>query len=71
MQDKIQFDLNSKYLNNEYDVLVEGIVRNRLFGRTEGDKLVYIQDGDESMIGNIHKTKIIEISSYSLIGEKF
>ena len=71
LQDKIQFDLNSKYLNNEYDVLVEGIVRNRLFGRTEGDKLVYIQDGDESMIGNIHKTKIIEISSYSLIGEKF
>ena len=71
LQDKIQFDLKSKYLNNEYDVLVEGIVRNRLFGRTEGDKLVYIQDGDESMIGNIHKTKIIEISSYSLIGEKF
>ena len=65
------YSLSNAFDNNEYDVLVEGIVRNRLFGRTEGDKLVYIQDGDESMIGNIHKTKIIEISSYSLIGEKF
>ena len=40
------------------------------FGRTEGDKLVYIENADDSVIGKIQKTKIIEISSYSLIGAK-
>ena len=70
LQDKIQFDLNSKYLGSEQDVLVEGYIRNKLYGRTEGDKLVYIENANDSVIGKIQKTKIIEISSYSLIGAK-
>ena len=70
LQDKIQFELNSKYLGSEQDVLVEGYVRNKLYGRTEGDKLVYIENANDSIIGKIQKTKIIEISSYSLIGAK-
>ena len=70
LQDKIQFELNSKYLDSEQDVLVEGYIRNKLYGRTEGDKLVYIENADDSVIGKIQKTKIIEISSYSLIGAK-
>ena len=70
LQDKIQFELNSKYLGSEQDVLVEGYIRNKLYGRTEGDKLVYIENANDSVIGKIQKTKIIEISSYSLIGAK-
>ena len=63
LQDKIQFELNSKYLDSEQDVLVEGYIRNKLYGRTEGDKLVYIENADDSVIGKIQKTKIIEIVS--------
>ena len=70
LQDKIQKKLNSKYLNKEYDVLVEGKNRDMYFGRTEGDKLVYLDDLDEKFIGEIIKTLITEYSPYSLNAEK-
>ena len=70
LQDKIQKKLNSKYLNKEFDVLVEGKNRDMYFGRTEGDKLVYLDDLDEKFIGEIIKTLITDYSPYSLNAEK-
>ena len=59
LQDKIQNDLNSKYLGNDYEVLIEGKNREKFYGRTEGDKLVYVENLSEDFLGEIVKTKII------------
>jgi tRNA-2-methylthio-N6-dimethylallyladenosine synthase len=53
LQERVQRELNARYVGGEYDVLVEGHARNRadaqgpgagpaLQGRTRGDKLVYV-----------------------------
>ena len=70
LQDKIQNDLNSKYLGNNYEVLIEGKNREKFYGRTEGDKLVYVENLSEDFLGEIVKTKIIDFSPYSLVAEK-
>lgn len=70
LQDKIQKDLNSKYLNNQYEVLIEGKNKDKFYGRTEGDKLVYVENLNNEFLGEMLKTQIIDYSPYSLIGEK-
>jgi tRNA-2-methylthio-N6-dimethylallyladenosine synthase len=70
LQDSIQSNLNSKYLHNYYDVLIEGKNRDKYYGRTEGDKLVYVENLSQSSLGKIIKTKIIDYSPYSLVAEK-
>jgi tRNA-2-methylthio-N6-dimethylallyladenosine synthase len=70
LQEKIQLELNKKFLSKDYDVLVEGTIRNKIYGRSEGDKLVYLQNYDESYIGKMVKTKIIDVSGWSLTGAK-
>ncbi|MCR5505563.1 MAG: tRNA (N6-isopentenyl adenosine(37)-C2)-methylthiotransferase MiaB [Bacilli bacterium] len=54
-----------------FDVLVDGPSKNdpnMLSGYNEENKLVHFK-GDESLIGNIVKVKIIESHTYSMIGE--
>ena len=70
LQDTVQNNLNSKYLNKFYEVLIEGKNRDKYYGRTEGDKLVYVENLNETFIGQILKTRIIDFSPYSLIAEK-
>tara|TARA_B100001250_G_scaffold414627_1_gene454919 strand:+ start:36753 stop:38048 length:1296 start_codon:yes stop_codon:yes gene_type:complete len=70
LQDTVQNNLNSKYLNKFYEVLIEGKNRDKYYGRTEGDKLVYVENLNESFVGQILKTRIIDFSPYSLIAEK-
>ena len=70
LQDTVQNNLNSKYLNKFYEVLIEGKNRDKYYGRTEGDKLVYVENLNETYIGQILKTRIIDFSPYSLIAEK-
>ncbi|MBP05568.1 MAG: tRNA (N6-isopentenyl adenosine(37)-C2)-methylthiotransferase MiaB [Chloroflexi bacterium] len=70
LQDTVQNILNSKYLNKFYEVLIEGKNRDKYYGRTEGDKLVYVENLNETFIGQILKTRIIDFSPYSLIAEK-
>jgi len=70
LQDTVQNNLNSKYLNKFYEVLIEGQNRDKYYGRTEGDKLVYVENLNETFIGQILKTRIIDFSPYSLIAEK-
>ena len=70
LQDKIQGELNSKYLNKEYEVLIEGKSKEQFYGRTDGDKLVYVRNLKEDSLGKMLKTKVIDYSPYSLIAEK-
>jgi len=54
-----------------YEVLVEGPSKNnpdRLTGRTRGNELV-VFPGDISLIGSLIKVKIVDSSSWTLIGE--
>ena len=54
-----------------YDVLVDGYSKTddqMLSGYTESNKLVHFK-GDESLVGQIIKVKILESHTYSLIGE--
>ena len=54
-----------------FDILVDGFSKNdkeMLSGYTEENKLVHFK-GDESLIGQIVKVKIIDSHTYSMIGE--
>jgi tRNA-2-methylthio-N6-dimethylallyladenosine synthase len=42
LQERIQADLNAKYVGTEVEVLADGRTRGRVQGRTRGDKLVYV-----------------------------
>ncbi len=60
-----------RYINNVYDVLVEGTSKKRddiLSGYTETMKLVNFK-GSKDLIGKIVKVKILESHTFSLIGE--
>ena len=63
---------SNRMVGNIYDVLVDGYSKTddqMLSGYTESNKLVHFK-GDESLVGQIVKVKIIESHTYSLIGEK-
>ena len=70
LQETIQLELNKKFLLKDCEVLVEGVMRNKIYGRNEGDKLVYLQNYDDSYVGKMVKTKIIDASAWSLTGAK-
>ena len=70
LQEEIQLELNNKYLNSVYKVLIDGKTKDRFYGRTLGDKLVYIKDINASDLGSIIETEINEVSPYSLSGSK-
>jgi tRNA A37 methylthiotransferase MiaB len=50
--------------------LIDGKSKDRFYGRTLGDKLVYINDINSSDLGNIIETEINDVSPYSLSGSK-
>jgi len=70
LQEEIQLELNNKYLNSVYKILIDGKTKDRFYGRTLGDKLVYIKDINASDLGSIIETEINEVSPYSLSGSK-
>ena len=70
LQEEIQLELNNKYLNSVHKILIDGKSKDRFYGRTLGDKLVYINDINSSDLGNIIETEINEASPYSLSGSK-
>ena len=43
-QEKIQAELNSKYLGEVNNVMIEGKKRGKIFGRNEQDKLIYVDN---------------------------
>ena len=62
---------NQKMLNQEYDVLTEGLSTKEgmVWGYTETNKLVNFK-GNESLVGKIVKVKITDAKSFSLDGEQ-
>lgn len=66
---KYFLESNQKMLNKIVDVLVEGKnEKGKLFGYTDTNKLINFA-GNENLIGNIIKVKVIEAKTWSLDGE--
>ena len=67
LQEKISKEINASLIGQCFDILVEGKHRNRWFGRTRTNKLVYF-DSEDDMSGNVVKAHIYESSPLSLNG---
>ena len=67
LQEQIQTELNSSYVDVETQVLIEGMKRGRIYGRNRSDKLVYV-DAPEDTIGSMVNVTIKETSPWSLNG---
>tara|TARA_Y100000590_G_scaffold71543_1_gene78628 strand:+ start:143 stop:1423 length:1281 start_codon:yes stop_codon:yes gene_type:complete len=67
LQEKISKEINASLIGQCFDILVEGKHRNRWFGRTRTNKLVYF-DSEDDMAGNVVKAHIYESSPWSLNG---
>ena len=60
---------NQKLLNKVVDVLVEGRnEKGKLYGYTDTFKLINF-DGDDALIGNIIKVRVVDAKTWSLDGE--
>ena len=67
LQADIQCEINGRLQGQTLPVLVEGLKRGKVEGRTRNDKLVYIEDGQE-LIGETVDVKIESTSPWSLKG---
>ena len=67
MQESVQVEINKKLIGQELEVLVEGKKRNKVFGRTRNDKLVFI-DTDYDKINELVCVKIDDSTAWSLQG---
>ncbi len=71
LQGRILEDLNARYLGQTVAVLVEGRneQKQRWFGRTRTDRLVFFAD-DAEMLGKLAHVRITWAGPWSLIGER-
>ena len=67
LQADIQREINGGLRGQTLQVLVEGVKRGKVEGRSRNDKLVYIESGQE-LIGETVDVKIEKTSSWSLQG---
>jgi len=67
MQESVQVEINKKLIGQELEVLVEGKKRNKIFGRTRNDKLVFI-DTDYDKTNEFVCVKIDDSTAWSLQG---
>jgi len=67
MQESVQVEINKKLIGQELEVLVEGKKRNKVFGRTRNDKLVFI-DTDYDKTNEFVCVKIDDSTAWSLQG---
>ena len=67
MQESVQVEINKKLIGQELEVLVEGKKRNKIFGRTRNDKLVFI-DTDYDKTNEFVCVKIAASTAWSLQG---
>ena len=67
MQESVQVEINKKLIGQELEVLVEGKKRNKVFGRTRSDKLVFI-DTDYDKTNELVCVKIDDSTAWSLQG---
>lgn len=67
MQESVQVEINKKLIGQELEVLVEGKKRNKFFGRTRSDKLVFI-DTNCDKTNEFVCVKIEDSTAWSLQG---
>ena len=67
LQEKIATEINACMQGKEVEVLLEGKVRGKWFGRTRTDKLVFIEE-ENCRIGQLINVKINKTSPWSLQG---
>lgn len=68
LQAQIAGEINAQLLGQTVEVLVEGEKRNRWWGRTRTDKLVFFEDGRD-WHGQLAHVRITWAGPWSLIGE--
>jgi len=66
-QERIQASINADLLGREFDILIDGRARDRMHGRTRGDKLVYVTSGNPTP-GDTVRVKVESASPWSLEG---
>ncbi|MEG0180518.1 MAG: 30S ribosomal protein S12 methylthiotransferase RimO [Paraclostridium sp.] len=75
VQQEISQNLNSKKVNNEYEVLIEEQIEDKVYiGRTQGDaeeidSIVYVKCDSQLEPGNFVKVKINSALEYDLMGD--
>ena len=67
LQEKIATEINACMQGKEVEVLLEGKVRGKWFGRTRTDKLVFLEE-ENCRIGQLINVKINKTSPWSLQG---
>ena len=67
LQENISKEINERFLGQEVEILVEGKKKNKWFGRTRGDKLVFFESPDH-YLGRLVHVKINKTSPWSLQG---
>jgi tRNA-2-methylthio-N6-dimethylallyladenosine synthase len=68
VQERIATEINTRFLDETVEVLVEGQRKGRWEGRTRGNKLVFF-DSPESWLGRMATVRITRTSPWSLQGE--
>lgn len=68
IQQRIQKSRNSDLVGQKFEVLIDGVTRGKLRGRTRGDKLVYITGGRPALGETVNVT-ITNSSPWSLEGD--
>ena len=67
-QEKIQAELNSKYVGEVNNVMIEGLKRGKVFGRNEQDKLIYV-DNPNMQEGDMVDVKIDYAGPWAMKGK--
>jgi len=67
LQGEILGEINARLLGKTVEVLVEGQKKDRWWGRTRSDKLVYFEDGAD-WLGHLARVRITWTGPWSLIG---
>jgi tRNA-2-methylthio-N6-dimethylallyladenosine synthase len=68
LQEQITTSINAQYLHNRVSVLFEGRKKERWYGRTPTNKLVFVES-PTSLIGKIEDVTITWTGPWSMIGE--
>ena len=75
VQQEISQRLNAKKINNEYEVLIEEQIEDKVYvGRTQGDaeeidSIVYVKSENQLELGDFVKVKINNALEYDLMGD--
>ena len=75
VQQEISQELNANKVGNEYEVLIEEQIEDKVYiGRTQGDaeeidSIVYVKSNNQLEVGDFVKVKIDKALEYDLMGD--